>query len=202
MLNLKDYLTGARFVETDRIERRTHSQYKGIQKRAHEINDRRSDDTIYRQTFNSMACEIGVADALPNAKLNNQDFDHTNRSTYAWDVRQNDTEFEIKWMSLESDWYSFMPAVVDKILRNYKAGYPDYIIVATNIKESKGYSIWPRLLIDPSSFLEYVTKSKFSNYKSHYYNHKMAAYDGACQVYNEGILKELKKSEINPLQYA
>ena len=30
----------------------------------------------------------------------------------------------------------------------------------------------------------------------------MAEYDGECQVYNEGIIKEMKKSEKSPLQYA
>jgi len=202
MLNLKPHLTGARFVEHDRVLKRTEWQYEGIQKRAYEIKDKRNSDTIYRHTFNSMACEIGIANALPNAGLNNQDFDHTIRETYAWDVKQGNTSFEIKWMSLESHWWSFNPHVVDKIIRNYDAGYPDYIVVATNVVSGTGFAVYPRLLINPASFREYVTKSKFSNYKSHYYNHKMAEYDGECQVYNEGIIKEMQKSENNPLQCA
>jgi len=201
MLNLKPHFTGARFVDHDTIERRTHWQASGIIENKPEW-DTRTNETIYNQTYNSMACEIGIADALPNGMLNETKFNHKDRSTYAWDVKDGNTNFEIKWMSLESDWYSFMPQVVDKIVRNYDAGYPDYIVVATNVASGTGFAVYPRLLINPASFKEYVTKSKFSNYKSHYYNHKMAEYDGECQVYNEGIIKEMKKSEKSPLQYA
>jgi hypothetical protein len=203
MLNLQEHLTGARYVPVDKIERRTHWQASGIIENKPDW-DTRTNEKIYEQTFNSMACEIGIADALPAGELNETTFNHKDRSTYAWDVKQHSTKFEIKWMSLESAWWSFNVGLVDKVIRNFNAGYPDYIIVGTNIKhdDQEGYAVFPRFLINPASFREYVTKSKYDNYKSHYYNHRMAEYDGECQVYNKGIIKEMKKNENSPLQYA
>lgn len=195
MLNLKDFLTGGRLVKTEDILPRAKWQYKGIQARAEQINDRRTPDQIWANTFHSVACEIGIARSLPNGVLNEQVFDHTDIKTWGWDVNALGQRFEIKYQKFTEDWYSMTKTIANSIIDKFQRNGFDKIITASTRKvDDDHYEIWPRLLINPDSFRKNLQKSNYDNYKPLYYNQYIARTDGDCQIYNEGIIKELKKS--------
>ena len=202
MHNLKDFLTGARFVKTEDIMERAKWQYKGILERAHETNDIRSDEKIWEQTFLSVACEIGIADALPNGQLNEQEFDYKDISTWGFDVTALGSRFEIKLQKWTETWYSMTSTIAQTIWDKYTRDGYDYIITASAINKGNGFEIWPRLLINPQTFKNNLSKSKYDNYKPIYYNQYVAQSDGDCQVYNEKIMKMLQNEQKKGLQTA
>ena len=199
MLNLKDFLTGARFVPHSEIKPRAKWQYNGIIKRAEKTQDKRSKEQIWADTYNSIACEIGVARSLPKGEVNEQAFDHTDISTWGYDVMSLGIRFEIKYEKFAEDWYSFSHSTAQKIMDRYRQNGFDYLITASTYKAEGGLEIWPRLLINPETFKSNISKSHYDNYKPLYYNQYVAKSDGDCQMFNEGIIKEMKKS---PLQSA
>ena len=77
-------------------------------------------------------------------------------------------------------------------------GY-DYLITASTYKAEGGLEIWPRLLINPETFRTNIMKSHYDKYKPLLYNQYVAMRNGDCQIFNEGIIKEMKKSEKSPL---
>ncbi len=199
MLNLKDFLTGARFVPHSEIKPRAKWQYDGIIKRAIKIQDKRRAEQIWADTYNSIACEIGIARALPKGEVNEQAFDHTDINTWGYDVMSLGIRFEIKYEKFAEDWYSFSHSTAQKIMDRYRQNGFDYLITASTYKAEGGLEIWPRLLINPETFKSNISKSHYDNYKPLYYNQYVAKSDGDCQMFNEGIIKEMKKS---PLQSA
>jgi len=171
---------------------RKDAQIEGIKKwgRNRRSGDKRSEERIELVTLDSSVCEVGIADAL-GGHCNNCEFNHKQPSSYAWDVvvpgYQEDTFFEVKWMSLESDWYSFN----DKLIMNVedrKAHY-DRIIVATNIPTESGWDVYPRFIIDAKDFSRNVKRSKYDNYKPYYYNH----HNPSCVVLNEEKVSQTKE---------
>jgi len=84
--NYKEWFSEVSFVKNDRIKERTDWQAAGIIANKKKMRDKRSDETIYRNTRDSMACEIGISDLIPTSHLNLQEFNHKDVSTYAWDV--------------------------------------------------------------------------------------------------------------------
>ena len=199
MLNLKDFLTGARFVPHSEIKPRAMWQFNGIIKRAEKTQDKRNKEQIWADTYNSIACEIGVARSLPKGEVNEQAFDHTDISTWGYDVMSLGLRFEIKYEKFAEDWYSFSHSTAQKIMDRYRQGGFDYLITASTYKAEGGLEIWPRLLINPETFKTNISKSHYDNYKPLYYNQYVARTDGDCQIFNEGIIKEMKKSEKSPL---
>lgn len=202
MLNLKDFLTGARFVPHTEIKPRAKWQYNGIIKQAERTKDPRTPEKIWKDTYNSIACEIGIAKALPNGEVNEQAFDHTDISTWGYDVMAMGTRFEIKYQKFAEDWYSMTNTIANKINDRYNQGGFDYLITASTREEGNGLEVWPRLLINPKTFKNNIFKSHYDNYKPLVYNQYVARTDKECQIFNEGIIKKLKESENNPLQYA
>tara|TARA_B100000927_G_scaffold139977_1_gene112986 strand:- start:397 stop:1017 length:621 start_codon:yes stop_codon:yes gene_type:complete len=199
MLNLKDFLTGARFVPHSEIKPRAKWQYNGIIKRAEKTQDKRSKEQIWADTYNSIACEIGVARSLPKGEVNEQAFDHTDISTWGYDVMSLGIRFEIKYEKFAEDWYSFSHSTAQKIMDRYRQNGFDYLITASTYKAEGGLEIWPRLLINPETFKSNISKSHYDNYKPLFYNQYVAKSDGDCQIYNEGIIKEMKKTAESPL---
>ena len=199
MLNLKDFLTGARFVPHSEIKPRAKWQYNGIIKRAEKTQDKRSKEQIWADTYNSIACEIGVARSLPKGEVNEQAFDHTDISTWGYDVMSLGIRFEIKYEKFAEDWYSFSHSTAQKIMDRYRQNGFDYLITASTYKAEGGLEIWPRPLINPETFKSNISKSHYDNYKPLFYNQYVAKSDGDCQIYNEGIIKEMKKTAESPL---
>ena len=199
MLNLKDFLTGARFVPHSEIKPRAKWQYDGIIKRAIKIQDKRKSEQIWADTYNSIACEIGIARSLPKGEVNEQAFDHTDISTWGYDVMSLGLRFEIKYEKFAEDWYSFSHSTAQKIMDRYRQNGFDYLITASTYKAEGGLEIWPRLLINPETFKSNISKSHYDNYKPLYYNQYVAKSDGDCQMFNEGIIKEMKKTAESPL---
>lgn len=200
MLNLKEFLTGARFVPHSEIKPRAMWQYEGIMKQAARTRDTRSKEQIWEDTYNSIACEIGVARSLPKGKLNEQAFDHTDISTWGHDVTALGLRFEIKYEKFAEDWYSFVHSTAKKIMDRYRMNGYDYLITASTYKAEGGLEIWPRLLINPETFRTNIMKSHYgNNYKPLIYNQYVAMRNGDCQIFNEGIIKEMKKGEKSPL---
>lgn len=153
-------------------------------------SDRRSSARIEKVTLDSSVCEVGIAQGL-GGFCNTCDFDYKRPLTYAWDVGlagyQEDAHFEIKWMSLDSDWYSFNEKLIEQV-ENRKQYY-DRLIVATNIRTESGWDVYPRFIINPQKFTHYVKRSKYDNYKPYYYNH----HNPSCVILNEESILQLKE---------
>ena len=187
----KEWLSEVSFAKNEFIKERTDWQAKGIIANKKKMNDKRPDEVIYRNTWDSVACEIGVANMIESSYLNEQDFNFRDPSTYAWDVYEKLLEhhIEIKWMSQESKWWSFTTGMYMKIKKNITRGYPDSIIVATHIPDIKadGSKVYPRLVINPHTFEKYIRQSKFNNYKPYYYDHMTASRDEECHIFHSDI---------------
>jgi hypothetical protein len=175
---------------------RKNVQLEGIKKWARNprSGDKRSEERIERVTLDSSVCEIAVAEAL-GGKCNDCKFDHTKPASYAWDVvvpgYQEDAMFEVKWMSLESDWYSFN----DKLIIDVEARrvHYDRIVVATNVPaECGGWNVYPRFIIDATDFSRHVKRSKYDNYKPYYYNH----HNPSCTILNEQNILQRKELKV------
>jgi hypothetical protein len=169
---------------------RKDEQIEGILNYAKEKGDRRSPEKIVLDTLNSSACEVAIAEAL-GGHCNNAIFNKYDPSTYAWDVTVAGSFFEIKWMSLESKWYSFNEELIEKVEKRKK--YYDRIIVATNIPTKNGWNVYPRLIIDPTRGFHtgdegYIKESKYDDYKSYYYNH----YNSSCVILNKQNISRAK----------
>jgi hypothetical protein len=151
--------------------------------------DKRKHLQVKKDTLNSSVCEIAIAEAL-GGHVNQQDFDYKNPHTYAWDVSvggyQEDTYIEVKWMSLESDWYSFNEKLITNV--EERKQYYDYLVVATPIPNLTGWDVFPRFVINPKDFTRYVKSSKYDNYKPYYYNH----HNADCIVMNEEKVLQFK----------
>ena len=202
MLNLKEFLTGGRFVKTSDIKPRAKWQFNGIIERARQINDPRTEEKIWNDTFHSIACELGIAQCFPHGYVNCQAFDHTDINTWGWDVKAFNYRFEIKYQKLGETWYSMSKTIAESIMDKFSRNGFDYIITASTRKEKDGYEIWPRLLINPKTLRKNLSRSKYDNYKPIYYNQYVAMADGDCQIYNEEIIKKLQNSEKKGLQFA
>ena len=191
-IDLVEKLDKVIHVTREQGENRANFQVEGIKQWAKNprSGDRRSEQRIEKVTLNSSVCEVGIAKAL-GGQVNTQKFNYKMAETYAWDVSlggyQEDAYFEIKWMSMESDWYSFNEKLVQQIEDRKK--YYDRIIVATNIPaECGGWNVFPRLIIDPQSFSRWLKPSKYDNYKPYYYNH----HNPSCVVLNEEKILQMK----------
>lgn len=171
---------------------RKDAQVEGIKKWAQNprSGDKRSAERIELVTLDSSVCEVGIAEAL-GGHCNNSKFNHKDPLSYAWDVTvpgyQEDTFFEVKWMSLESDWYSFNDKLITAV-ENRKQYY-DRIIVATNIPTNSGWDVYPRFIIDAKDFTRNVKRSKYDNYKPYYYNH----HNPSCVILNEQNISQAKE---------
>ena len=176
-------------------EERAKFQVEGIKEWANNprSGDKRSMQRIEKVTLDSSVCEVAIAKAL-GGNCNEQEFDYKVPHTYAYDVilpgYQEDAYFEVKWMSIESDWYSFNEKLIEQV-ENRKQYY-DRLIVATNLPaECGGWNVIPRFIIDPQEFVRYVKPSKYDNYKPYYYNH----YNPSCVVLNEEKILQLKETK-------
>ena len=198
MINLKEHLTGGRFVSHNDIKPRARSQYDGIMKNK-TAADPRTPEQVWKQTYSSIACEIGIARSLPNGKVNDQKFDHTNVHSYGWDVSGlTNVLFEIKHEHLTEDWYSFKEFTAEKIMSRFKSKAYHYLITASTKEADDGLEIWPRLLIDPSTFRHYIYKTNYATGKKPlWYNHISAYRSEDCDIFNTDIVKKMQKSEKN-----
>ena len=171
---------------------RKDAQIEGILRRNEETKDRRSPEKIVLDTLNSSACEVAIAEAL-GGHCNNSVFNKKDPLTYAWDVTTAGSFFEIKWMSLESKWYSFNKKLIKKVEKRKK--YYDRIIVATNIPTKNGWDVYPRLIIDPTRGFHtgdegYINESNYGKGESYYYNH----YNTSCAILNELNISRAKNN--------
>jgi len=191
--NYKEWFSEVSFVKNERTKERTDWQAAGIIANKKKMRDRRSDETIYRNTWDSMVCEIGISDLIPTSYLNLQEFNYKDPSTHAWDVYEKTLEdhLEIKWMSTGSTWWTFTTGLWTKIKKNLLRGYPDKIVVATHIAQPEldGSTVYPRMVINPHTFDNYIRESKYDNYKPFYYDHLRALSDGECLTFNSEIVE-------------
>jgi len=164
---------------------RKDEQIEGILRWAKESDDPRSPETIERDTLNSSACEVAIAEAL-GGHCNNAIHDKFDPLTYAWDVTAAESFFEIKWMSLESDWYSFNEKLKKDVA--WRKKYYDRIIVATNVRTKNGWDVYPRLIIDPKDFDSCVTESNYNKGKTYYYKH----FNPSCVILNKQNISKAK----------
>ena len=192
MIEFKKQLNEPAMVEQDEAIPRTKWMSDGIieaEKRFPE-HQRRTEEKIWQQTFNSVVCEIGIAKALKGS-CNEQKFDKAIPNSYAYDVivpgYQEDTMFEVKWMSIESDWYTFNDNVVNSIHKN--KAYYDYLIVSSYVVEDGKYKVIPRFILDPRTFHRNYKSSYYDNYKKYYYNHN----NSDCIVLNKEKVLHYKK---------
>ena len=192
MIEYKEQLNKPEMVEHDEAYERTEWMSKGIieNEKRFPKHQRRTDEQIWQQTFNSVVCEIGIAKALKGS-CNKQKFDYKIPQTYAFDVvvpgYQEDMMFEVKWMSIGSDWYTFNDNVVNSI--NKHKAYYDYLIVSSYVVENEKYKVIPRFLIEPRTFHRNYKSSYYDNYKKYYYNHN----NNDCIVLNEEKVLQYKK---------
>ena len=192
MIEFKKQLNEPAMVEQDEAIPRTKWMSDGIIKaeKRFPAHQRRTDEQIWQQTFNSVVCEIGIAKALKGS-CNKQKFDKTIRQSYAYDVivpgYQEDTMFEVKWMSIESEWYTFNDNVVNSIYKN--KAYYDYLIVSSYVVEDGKYKVIPRFIFDPRTFHKNYKSSYYDNYKKYYYNHN----NSDCIVLNKEKVLQYKQ---------
>ena len=201
MINLNDYLTGGIYVAHSHIKSRAEWQYEGIISSPKRKEDMRTNDQIWNHTYNSIACEIGISEALPDSKLNEQKFNYKDITTWGYDVSAFDLKilFEIKWQHMLESWYSFTNQTATKIIDRYrKKGY-HYLITASTREYGDGLEIWPRLLIDPKTFRNHVKRSHY-NKKPLFYNQYPAQRDNQCQIFNKNIIEKIQISEKSCLQ--
>ena len=181
-------------VTSEAANKRKDAQVYGILEYAKKSGDKRSPEKIQKVTLDSSACEVAVAKAL-GGTCNNSEHNPAQPMSYAWDVivpgYQEEAMFEVKWMSLESDWYSFN----DKLIYDVEARrrYYDRIVVATNLPaECGGWNVYPRFIIDPIDFSRHVKRSKYDNYKPYYYNH----HNSSCTILNEQNILQRKELKV------
>ena len=190
-IELVEKLNKVIHVTSEAANKRKDAQVYGILEYAKKSGDKRSPEKIQKVTLDSSACEVAVAEAL-GGTCNNSEHNPAQPMSYAWDVivpgYQEEAMFEVKWMSLESDWYSFN----DKLIYDVEARrrYYDRIVVATNLPaECGGWNVYPRFIIDPIDFSRNVKRSKYDNYKPYYYNH----HNPSCTILNEQKILQRKE---------
>ena len=173
-------------------EERASFQVEGLKQWAKNprSGDKRLEERIEKVTTDSSVCEVAIAAAL-GGQVNTQEFDYKIPQTYAYDVSlggyQEDAYFEVKWMSMESEWYSFNEKLIRQV--EDRKQYYDRLIVATNLPaKCGGWNVFPRLIIDPQSFTRWLKPSKYDNYKPYYYNH----YNPSCVILNEKKISQMK----------
>lgn len=193
MINLKEHLTGGIFVTHDDIKPRAKKQADGIIKSREQRGDKRSEEQIRKLTYPSIACEIGLARALPNGKLNEKEFDKTDVTSFGWDISAiTDIKFEVKHLDISAVWYSYYESTYERLQR-YSSAY-DYILVASTVGKENGLVVWPRFLIEPRTMRSFHNKSQYN--MDYWYNHH-SAYGEDCDIFNTAIVKKMQKSEKN-----
>jgi hypothetical protein len=176
---LKELLQHSVIIDKGVVVRRTKWMADGIISNKDKTYDTRTDEKIYIDTLSGVICEVGVA--MLCGRLNEQEFDHKTRDTYAWDVWSSlklKNRIEVKLH--KEQWYTFYPKKVETMVRNIEHQAFDYLVTANYVEEDNYYVVTPRLIIEPKTFKFYSRRSKYAESKTSYYNHNAAVTDGEC----------------------
>lgn len=137
----------------------------------------------YDQVFNDcsrIAIEYALAKIL-GGERNPNEWDMYNPETFRWDVRVDDTYFEVKRHALGTKWFSY-PDDGMKTFRKY-ASTLDYFVSGYMETYGDAYIVDFALVANAKTFFNYFMQSKFPR-QLPYFNHDIAKKYGQCDIIN------------------
>lgn len=111
--------------------------------------------------------EIAIAE-LVGGKLNDQEWNINDRSSYAWDVEADNLKLEIKPHS-NAEYFKLSEGVAQVLYNN--SSYFNYMISVYVDERSDCFKIKPILIVSPDELRSGLSTSKFNSWQS-YFDHR------------------------------
>lgn len=192
-----DFFVGGQWVAKKEVLERLSETGIVESVMSHDVKRKgRTIEQVANDCTRGLAAEVGIA-IITKGELNPQQFDITNRDSYGWDVKCGITGEKLEIKNHQNKWWSYSPKNVQTLARNISEKVFDKIITAKVDEDDEGFTIWPRLVIDPTKWRQYSRRSQYNG--SLYWDHQTARRNNDCTVYNEDIIgynsainKELK----------
>ena len=137
----------------------------------------------YKQVFNDcsrIAIEYALAKII-NGERNPNEWDKFNPESFRWDVRFEDTYFEVKRHALGTYWFSY----AEESLNTFKkyAHTLDYMVSGYMETHDSAYVVEFALVANAKTFFKFFRPSQFAN-QWPYYDHKTAMRNNQCDIIN------------------
>jgi len=127
----------------------------------------RSDEQFERDCLLGVVREMAVA-KIVGGKLNDQEWNVNDRSSFAWDVEVDNLKLEIKPHS-GADYFNLSEGIA-RILYN-NSSYFNYVVAVYVAERSDCFKIKPMMIISPDELTFGTNKSQFNNWQI-YFDHR------------------------------
>lgn len=127
----------------------------------------RSDEQFERDCLLGVVREMAVA-KIVGGKLNDQEWNVNERSSFAWDVEVDNLKLEIKPHS-GGDYFNISEGIARVLYNN--SNYFNYVVTVYVAERSDCFKVKPTMIISPDELLRGSRKSQFNSWQN-YFDHR------------------------------